>query len=528
MDKNNATTKKRGATMLFKAFLFSIMILGSAHMAFAMDINRLSATGTSHTLNVGSSGNPLFIHSGHVGHFWDNSANFDAYIPAVSSHLYARIPLPTFSTGSCANLHFNIHTVDGAHIVGDTLGTTSGSYCTWDITVAYAGAIGMIQIYGDTGTGLGSGTMDGDASTSFSGYSNVTGGWVEDGTMAFELSSSAPATCFDGIQNQDETGIDTGGVCSTRIISFTPADSSTPITSPVTFTLDSFINATDISGIVGVKITIHNIDQNVLILSQLSPSDVFLLDSKQIQSSDLVSSGANQSHFMYTSSPITLGDGNYRVDVSLERSYLGGWIVNPWSSINSEMSHSFVVGAPTFIGNISNNMFKQVNDITGAIGGSSTASDLAGTCLPISGSFDVIQCMHFLFVPDAQQLHDTFMSAKDGILTRVPWGYVTRFVTILSDPSTVSLPTISDTFPTNGTGDTLTVSFDPGDMLAGAGTVIDSIHDPLDSSVNFSDTFKPMVALLISLAVLLEIIADLTGSHRHHAPGGNSEKRKLS
>jgi hypothetical protein len=116
-------------------------------------------------------------------------------------------------------------------------------------------------------------------------------------------------------------------------------------------------------------------------------------------------------------------------------------------------------------------------------------------------------------------------NAKDAILTRVPWGYVTRLVNIIANPTEGSLPTFSARFKTSAT-DTLTMSFDPGDMLAGAGNLVDSIHDPLDETVTFRGTFENMVKLVISIAVLFTIIMDLTGSHKHMAEG--EAKTKLS
>lgn len=343
------------------------------------------------------------------------------------------------------------------------------------------------------------------------GYSSFT---IIDATT---ISGSVPATCSDGLLNQDETAIDSGGVCHTHIIDFTPADDPTPISSPVTFTLNVQVDPVDVGTITGVRVTLHNIDQNVLLLSDFSPGDILLLDSVEL----------SPGLFAYTSSPTTLADGNYRIDVQLERSYFGGFLVNPFSSINDEQSHSFVVGAPTFIGNLQNNIFEETNAITGAIGGGKTASELAATCVPL-GDFDIIQCMHFLFVPDSKALNDTFNAAKDAILVRVPWGYFTRLFAMLVDPTTSGLPVVSTTFKIGPTGaDTETIGFDPGDMLAGAADLVDSIHSPTDSSINFRDTFKPMIQMGVALMVLFTIIADLIGSHKHHV-SVSRPKGKLS
>jgi hypothetical protein len=476
MQEKYATTEKRRATFAFKALVFFSLIVISSFFTKQADA----------------------------------SLTFIEIHPTISSTGYVTTPCPWGSGDIYGYKGFS-----GLPFTGTTLVTGNGDIVcsvlpngTYAMESNFLGGTkpaGNYYVYlTHSGTAYNPDWINGTMYY-FTATKNGTGTW----------GNYIPPTCDDGILNQDETAIDSGGACRTHIVNFTPLESNTPISSPVTFTLDIQVDPADMGGILTITVNLHNIDQNVLLLSDFSPSDILLLDNYVID---------EPGPFQFISDPEILADGNYRIDVTIERSYLNGWIINPFSSLNDEQSHSFVVGAPTFIGNMTNNIFSQVNTITGAIGGTKTASELAGSCVP-SVDFDVITCMHFLFIPDTKALNDTMTSAKDAILTRVPWGYVTRLVNIIANPTEGALPTFSTKFKTSAT-DTLTMSFDPGDMLAGAGALVDSIHDPLDETVTFRGTFENMVKLVISIAVLLTIIMDLTGSHKHMAE--SEAKTKLS
>ncbi len=309
---------------------------------------------------------------------------------------------------------------------------------------------------------------------------------------------------------------------STRILSMYPGDGDI-VSSTVAFTLDACMDPADVTGSYSVKVTLHNIDQNVLIPG-FSQSDLYLINGENITTSG---------EYNPSITPVLLPDGNYRLNVVFEQSYLWGLLQNPFTHLFVNpftkilnISHSFIVNHGTFIGNLSNNIFSETNSILGGYTSTKTASQLAKTCNPLDGDFDLIQCLHFLFVPDGQALAQTLTQAKDGIFTRMPWGYLTRFITILSSTDTVDFDTYSHTFPISGS-ENLTIGFNPGEILTGAGEFVDSIHDPLNPDVNFKDTFGPMIKLVIALGVIITIAKDLMGSHQHENEGGG-KNTKLS
>lgn len=145
----------------------------------------------------------------------------------------------------------------------------------------------------------------------------------------------------------------------------------------------------------------------------------------------------------------------------------------------------------------------------------STQAALA-LCSPLSGSFDIGGCTSVLFFPNANDFQALFNNARNGLLQRMPWGYVTRIVTILGDTSTTtatSLPTFTATFnEASGTTDSLT--FNPGDMLNGGAAILAGIKDP-NSGENLQQITEPWLQLFIALSVLIIIFHDVMAMGNH-------------
>lgn len=299
----------------------------------------------------------------------------------------------------------------------------------------------------------------------------------------------------------------------THICGFTPENGTTVSGPIVDFTMTDYINPADIGGNTYVKIKLHNIDQNVLLLGFLSPSDITLFDGI-----------ATTSGIFYFATSVPLGDGNYRLESSITESVpFLSWLGNPFGSYNQKLSKQFIVGEPTFIGNLSQNSFNILNGVYASTTATSSVA-LVARCNPL-GSFDMTMCLAGLFVPDSQQIHATLEGARDGILIRAPWGYITRFVHIVSATTTESLPSYTATVALNNAEDTTELTFDPGDMVAGAGTLLDSIEDPYDHK-SIKDVLQPMVQAGVAIAVVLTIISDIVGSHKHHMEVGDMRRRR--
>lgn len=284
----------------------------------------------------------------------------------------------------------------------------------------------------------------------------------------------------------------------TRIISFSPLDGST-VTSPVTFELEAYINENDIGTVQTIQLTFENIDQNVLLLGFLSPNQITFVDIN-----------VDNAGFFNYSTTTPIGDGNYRIEACIKRTFFGlsdsFSLVNLFSDISDCQSHQFIVGTSTFIGSVQSQIWGETNAFLEGLTATSSEA-LAASCNPISSAFDIRQCFVFLTVPDSASLSATMTNARDAILTRWPWGYATRFVQILTSPATSSLPTVSLPILT-GTGQDTTLTFDFGDMVAGGGSLLEQAHDPI-SGKSVREVFQPFVVLFFALLVVIIIVNDL-------------------
>lgn len=413
---------------------------------------------------------------------------------------------------SCSKTEATLQGYDGNYALttGSGATTTQGDniYCDYVFSQTYGATTTFVGVVMDPNfsppTPIPELLFDGSGLNSGASY-------YGDNTQA-QLGGIAFEICLDTCDNFFTESSNT----NTRIISLSPANNAT-VTSPVNFALHAYINPDDLTTIKGIRITLHNIDQNVLLLGDFSPSDIYLFEGNATTSGD----------FLFNQT-VPLGDGNYRIEACLERTYFFGWVLNPFAPLSDCQNHQFIVGTSTFIGGISQTMFGQTNDFFEGLTATSSEA-LASTCNPLT-NFDIRQCSAYLFIPDGAGLKNTMDQARQGILSRVPWGYLSRMVSIFQNSATSSLPAFTATLRTGPgsdmTPDETSITIDIGDMIAGGGALLDSIEDPIHGKTA-RDIFEPIVKLGISIIVLFTIAMDLMGSHKH-ADGDSRQKTKLS
>lgn len=294
-----------------------------------------------------------------------------------------------------------------------------------------------------------------------------------------------------------------GGIdLTTHIVSFTPLEGA--ITSnDVTFALHIYINPDDLGTFLGVQIGYQNIDQNYLL------SNIPGVTHDQV----LFAGQATTSGDFYYTATTTLPDGNYRAQASIKRTLIGTFI-NPFSHINDTQNHQFVVNQGTYIGNLNQNGFNEFNSILGSTTATSTAASSIN-CNPLT--FAINQCLAFLFIPGGPQLDNSIQSFQDGVATRWPWGYFYRVYSIFANPATNTLPSFTTDIVIGPPGNLATTSltYDPGDMIAGAGSLLETVHDNQHGK-SFREVMEPFVLLVVALMVVFTIFSDITGSHKHH------------
>lgn len=226
---------------------------------------------------------------------------------------------------------------------------------------------------------------------------------------------------------------------NTHIISLTPIEGTTT-QNPVTFGMEYYISPNDIGLVKGIKITLHNIDQNVLFLSDLSPSDIYFYDR----------TSATSSGYFNFSTTTTIGEGNYRIEAQLEGTTILG-IINPLRGVLGVIdykSHQFIVGASTFLGNISQSSYNALNNYYASSTATTTTGMIASCNVFTDGSF--IKCLTYLFVPDQKFVKDSIENVKNNILTHFPLGYISDAYSILATTSTTTLTVVDATLPMFG------------------------------------------------------------------------------
>jgi len=303
--------------------------------------------------------------------------------------------------------------------------------------------------------------------------------------------------------HEDNTFTGNGTSCGTEteVINLEPVNGTTTDNN-VNFNLEMCIGTDDISAISHVRIRLHNVDQNVLLLNFLSPSDIVLYDA-------LVE---NAGYFNFSTTTI-IGDGNYRIEVCTRNAYFFAWLNNPYSQECT--SNQFTVVEGSFIGTMTQNMWNDLNTSFSSSSATSTEA-LAISCNPLGGNFSVINCTLFLFVPDGTKIKESFFFLKDTIETNFPIGYLTDFIRILNSSSTVPLvvidATIPDAFPF-GQGQHVTLSLDGVlDFVLYATTSIYTNESAPSGGTVLDITMEYWVKIVYVLT-LFYIIGRILGSH---------------
>lgn len=299
----------------------------------------------------------------------------------------------------------------------------------------------------------------------------------------------------------------------TRIVAISPTNNSIVATTsnnftPVDINVDIYVNENDIVSPYNVQVYIENIDQNI-ILSRLA-SLVGIGGTKELFNEYATTSG-----YINYSTTTLLQAGGYRVHVSLDKKL---YVFDIWNL--DEQSSQFAVGQQTWLSNIRQNSWTQIQTLIGAKNATTTEAT-AKTCNPFSGSFDIIDCSYFLFVPDTEELSKSMESLKDGVLHRIPWGYFTRVYDILSASTTTALPAFSYTFDNRSplSGNELNINIDDGIVQASA--IMADIKTGDNKTVQ--EVAEPIWNVIVGIALVFTIVTDLMGSHKHESSKNNKQ-----
>jgi hypothetical protein len=167
--------------------------------------------------------------------------------------------------------------------------------------------------------------------------------------------------------------------------------------------------------------------------------------------------------FNFDGSSATCPNADYDRDYKLIWTLLGGNIFNIVKFQYSTTTY-FTIGTTTNAGHVST----YVASTTASLIGSQYANGYSlNACNPLSGDFDIVDCILSLFFPDSGYISRKLGQQANMLLTAFPLGYITDFVSILSTSTVGSLTAMEGTIP-NG--------------LPGAGTFFSlSLNNGLDT-----------------------------------------------
>lgn len=287
----------------------------------------------------------------------------------------------------------------------------------------------------------------------------------------------------------------TGGTDTrTRIISMLPDNGET--TNPVVFSLHAYINPDDLGSFSSIKLNFSYQSQNTILAREK-----YILDFVQ----------ATTSGHVYYSIAIPLEDGNYISNAFLQTTYLYGIFAAPFGTKLTQDYKLWWVGATTTIGTAYQTGIGSIQDVLNAYTGTSTVANLNACNFLSLSQFSIPVCLYQLFVPSSELTGLAIDSAKENLLSRWPWGYVTRFVSILSTSTPTVLPVISVSIPT-GHNDSENLYFDPSDMLSGGADLLSNIDD--GDGHTLRDFAEPIIQLFVAISVIIIIFHDLMAMGR--------------
>jgi hypothetical protein len=198
---------------------------------------------------------------------------------------------------------------------------------------------------------------------------------------------------------------------------------------------------------------------------------------------------------------------------------------------------SFTVGEVTELQTLINNIVTLgTNQGLGNLSATTTEAAMSA-CNMISFSFNLGDCLTVLFYPNTANMTRVFDTATHGFLTRAPWGYVTRLVTILtnnatSTSATSTLPAFTVSFASSSPMYGSDMTFDMQDMVMGGASLINGITDPI-SGKSMREITEPWIQLFIAITALSIIFHDIMSMGgdsiaRGSGEGGSFKNRNSS
>lgn len=300
---------------------------------------------------------------------------------------------------------------------------------------------------------------------------------------------------------------------NTHIVAVTPYDGQTVATSSnITLGAEVYVNAADIPA--GGSISVRQVFSPYIPGCSPTTCNITLTYATSSPGDSVFSTTTPT-----TIDGFTLPPGTYALNTSFYKSTqsTNGFIaflqtlgIVPNGSDIISTSTTFVYGYPSASENQVSSTTQSISDYL-----ASSTADLSA-CVT---SFDFITCADILFTPPQEQILQTISTFRQQFLSYYPWGFVTRFFSLLSSNATSTLPsfTVNIAMPYSqggGSGASEDLTFNEQQILTNGASALNGI-DERGGSLNWQGVLEPFVQLFIAITLLYIIVHDLIGTARH-------------
>lgn len=325
------------------------------------------------------------------------------------------------------------------------------------------------------------------------------------GIYRIELTASTtPGTTFYEVFEWTGEEVSAGDLESTRIILIDPGNDEIVATSSSTFLLsvEYFLSEDDFDNYGDddfIRVRYKN-DTQTIVFSGIHAISAVTDPWEQTYEDEIV--GYSYQTFSTTTTPVEIG--RYTVEAYIIRPTftLLGFTIG--ETVLAQFIDSFIMGSTT--------QYDKIKDETGSELEALGVSGIESSCGEDLSILSPIKFAICLFAFDGTGITQVLINAKEGFMTRVPFGYINRMYDIFTDTATTSLPTISYTFNAGPLEDA-TIDFNPWQYMYVDGAPLKDDIVSNDGGENIWEIVEPFYEIIVYLTLALLVFKKLTGVH---------------
>jgi len=319
----------------------------------------------------------------------------------------------------------------------------------------------------------------------------------------------------------------------TRIIELTPGGGSTTSTSSLqTFTVEGYINPDDFeaSTTIEFSVTRDSSSQSLFMLAEIDS-----IGSLYGFKVTFVATTSGPFTYSYATDTSAYLEGVYSIVGQINiatTTTVTNFLSQAWTTLTTALeiangsltdtttsnvvrkTDTFIIGNKTYYDTARDQIVEERNNVMAD----------GSVCSPLSGNFEIVGCISFLIIPTPAMMSQVWTDLYNGVLTRFPFGYITRLMSIMQYATPIEPPAIVYTYGSSAPavlqGKTTTFQvFDHFDLIP-------TIKADDGSNKNIWDIVMPYWVNIVGLAVLLVILNDLLGIAMYSAGRASNKIQK--